>query len=147
MVNSLQKELEKEVKESQINKDIFRKFNVKLAYLFGSQAKGTAYEKSDYDVAVLFENEPSEPLALKETTFLTLELDKFFPAELEIVCLNAAPALLKYEVVAYGKPIYCRDEDERIDFEVSAVKEYIDDKYTREIYYDALYKRIEKGAF
>lgn len=130
------------MKLNQIDKEIFKKFEIKFAYLFGSQAKGTAYEKSDYDVAVLFKKEPKDPLALKEITFLSIELEKFFPTEVDVVCLNTASPLLKYEVVSHGKPIYCQNEEERINFEVTAIKEYIDDEPIRNLYNEALYKRI-----
>lgn len=129
-----------------INKKIFKKHKVKLAYLFGSQVKGNAAPGSDYDIAVLFKNRPSDPLALKETAFLSLDLDKLFTKKLDVVSLNDAPSLLKYEVIAHGEPIYCEDKKERINFEVSVIKEYIDEEPTRNLYNQALYKRILKGA-
>lgn len=129
-----------------INKKIFKKFNIKLAYLFGSQAKGNAARESDFDIAVLFQEKPADPLALKETTFLSLELNKFFPTKLDIVSLNNAPLLLKYEVVAHGQLIYCENEVERINFEVLIIKEYIDEEPLRNLYNKALYKRILQGA-
>ncbi|MBL7072019.1 MAG: nucleotidyltransferase domain-containing protein [Candidatus Omnitrophica bacterium] len=133
------------MKIPQINKQIFQKFNAKLAYLFGSQAKGNAAPESDFDIAVLFEN-PSDELALRETSFLSLDLNKFLPRKLDIVSLNAASLLLKYEVVAHGQPLYCRDEKERINFEVSVIKGYIDEGPVRNLYNQALYKRILQGV-
>lgn len=130
----------------QIDKQVFQKFNIKLAYIFGSQAKGNAVSESDFDIAVLFKNSPSDPLALKETTFLSLELNKFFPTRLDIVSLNDAPLLLRYEVVSHGQEIYCENEAERIDFEVSVIKAYIDEEPVRNLYNQALYKRILQGA-
>lgn len=129
-----------------IDKKIFKKHKVKLAYLFGSQVKGNAAPGSDYDIAVLFKNRPSDPLALKETAFLSLDLDKLFTKKLDVVSLNDAPSLLKYEVIAHGEPIYCKDKKERINFEVSVIKEYIDEEPIRNLYNQALYKRILKGA-
>lgn len=129
-----------------INPQIFKKHTVKLAYLFGSQAKGNATSESDFDVAVLFETEPSDELALKETTFLSLDLSKFFPANVDVVSLNHAPLLLKYEVVRYGKPLYSNDEKERINFEVSIIEQYIDEEPLRNLYNEALYKKILQGA-
>ncbi len=130
----------------QIDKHIFKKFNVKFAYLFGSRAKGLSADESDFDVAVLFKEKPADPLALKEVTFLSLELDKFFPTKVDIVSLNDTPLLLKYEVVASGQPLYCEDEAERIDFEVSVIKEYIDEEPIRNLYNQVLYKRILQSA-
>ena len=129
-----------------IDPDLCKKFDINIVYLFGSQVKGEATGESDFDIAVLFKKRPADPLALKETALLSLELNKFFPAELDIVSLNDAPILLKYEVIAHGQLLYCEDETERIDFEVSVIKEYIDEEPIRNLYNQALYKRILQGT-
>lgn len=134
------------MKTPKINKQIFKRFHIKLAYLFGSRAKGLSADGSDFDIAVLFEKDPIDSLALKETTFLSLELDKLILSKLDIVSLNDAPLLLKYEVVAHGQLLYCEDEAERINFEVSVIKEYIDEEPVRNLYNEALYKRILQGV-
>jgi len=130
-----------------IDPKIFKKHKVKLAYLFGSQAKGNVAPESDFDIAVLFEKTPVDELALKETAFLSLDLSKFFPAALDIVSLNNAPSLLKYEAIRYGKPLYRKTEKERVNFEVTTINEYIDDQFMRDIYTQAMIKRIDKGVF
>ena len=129
-----------------IDPDLCKKFNMKLVYLFGSQAKGASAEGSDFDIAVLFKKNPVDPLALKEIALFTLELNKSFSAKLDIISLNDAPLLLKYEVVAHGKPLYCENETERINFEVSIIKEYIDEEPIRKLYNQALHKRIIQGT-
>lgn len=130
-----------------IDKDIFKKHNVKLAYLFGSQAKGNACKESDFDIAVLFKKPPSDPLALRETMDLSSDLNKFFLNKIDVVSLHTAPLLLKYEVVAHNRVLHCENEKGRIDFEVAVTKEYIDEQYVRDIYYNALKERIEKGVY
>jgi len=130
-----------------IDKELFKKHKVKLAYLFGSRAKGNAAPESDFDLAVLFEEPPSDSLALRETMNLSSDLYGYFPAKIDIVSLHYAPLLLKYEVVAHHRVLYCNDEKERINFEVAVTKEYIDEQYVRDIYYNALKERIEKGTY
>lgn len=129
----------------QIDKRIFQKYRVKLAYLFGSQAKGASAKESDFDIAVLFKKKPADPLALREITAISSELSKSFPKEFDIVSLNGAPLLLKYEVVAHRKVLYCENENERKNFEVSVIKEYIDEEPVRNLYNETLYKRILRG--
>lgn len=129
-----------------ISKDIFKKHKVKLAYLFGSQAKGNAAKESDFDVAVLFEEPPSDPLALRETMDLCSDLRNFFPNKIDVVSLHYASLLLKYEVVAHSRVLYCENEIERINFEVAIIKEYIDEEPIRNLYNEALYKRILQGV-
>ncbi|MFA4889108.1 MAG: nucleotidyltransferase domain-containing protein [Candidatus Omnitrophota bacterium] len=129
-----------------MNKDIFKKHKVKLAYLFGSQAKGNAAPESDFDIAVLFENSPDDPLAIRETMDLCSDISKFFPKKIDVVSLHYAPLLLKYEVVAHSRVLYCENETERINFEVAVIKEYIDEEPIRNLYNEALYKRILQGV-
>lgn len=129
-----------------IDKQIFQKFNVKLAYLFGSQAKGNPAPESDFDIAVLFKKPPSDSLALRETMNLSSDLSEYLPAKIDIVSLHYAPLLLKYEIVAHHQVLYCEDERDRINFEVAVIKEYIDEEPIRRLYNDALYKRILQGA-
>jgi len=129
-----------------IDKQIFQKFNIKLAYLFGSQAKGNAASESDFDIAVLFKEPPSDPLALRETMDLCSDLSNFFPNKIDVVSLHYAPLLLKYEVVAHNQVLYCENETERINFEVAVIKEYIYEEPIRNLYNEALYKRILQGA-
>ena len=115
---------------------------MKLVYLFGSQAKGASAEGSDFDIAVLFKKNPVD---LKEIALFTLELNKSFSAKLDVINLNDAPLLLKYEVVAHGQPLYCENETERINFEVSVIKEYIDEEPIRNLYNQDLHRRIIQG--
>lgn len=125
-----------------INNAIFKKHRVKLAYLFGSQAKGNAARESDFDIAVLFREPPSDPYALRETMDLSSDLYQYIPAKIDVVSLHCAPLLLKYEVVAHHCVLYCEDEKGRVDFEVAVIKEYIDEGPVRKLYDEALYKRI-----
>lgn len=134
------------MKTPQIDKQIFQKFKVKLAYLFGSRAKGIAVKESDFDIAVLFEEGDGHPDFFDKGAYLKEDLRDYFPNEVDIVALNKANSLLKYEVISNGQPLYIEDEKFRLDFEVLSINEYIDEKYVREIYYSALKERVEKGV-
>lgn len=129
-----------------IDKNIFKKHKVKLAYLFGSQAKGNASEESDFDVAVLFEEKPEVLDFFDESAYLKEDLRPYFLNEVDVAALNNAGSLLKYEVISNGHVLYSDDESYRIDFEVRSTKEYIDNKYILDVYYTALEKRLKEGA-
>jgi uncharacterized protein len=124
---------------------IFQKYGVKIAYLFGSRAKNSSAPNSDFDIAVLFKEDGSD--LLDKSFRLGSELQKFFPAETDVRLLNDAPSLFKYEVISCNLPLYSEDENERIDFEVRTTKEYIDDQHVRDIYYEALADKINRGVF
>jgi len=128
-----------------IDPKIFQKFGVKIAYLFGSHAKDFAAPESDFDIGVLFKEDGSD--LFDKSLRLGVELQKFFPAETDVRVLNDAPSLFKYEVISANLPLYCENEDERIDFEVRSVKEYIDDQHVRNIYTQAVKDKIDRGVF
>lgn len=109
-----------------IDKSLCKKFQIKFLYLFGSYAKGLAQNMSDLDLAILF-SKNFEPTKLFENTVnFEQALKKRFPFKFDIVTLNNAPALLKFEVISNGKVLYSENEAERIEFEVKSVKDYID---------------------
>src|SRR3989338_2378714 len=105
-----------------INPKIFQKYGVKIAYLFGSRAKDSSAPNSDFDIGVLFKEDGSD--LLDKSFRLGSELQKFFPAEVDVRVLNGAPSLFRYEVISCNLPLYSENEDERIDFEVRTAKEY-----------------------
>jgi predicted nucleotidyltransferase len=131
---------------SNINKNIFKKHRVEIAYLFGSRTKNKSVKASDFDIAILFKNSPSESLAIKKNSFLSMELNRFFPGKIDMVSLNHASSLLRYEVVAHGQVLYCANKKDRVNFEVSVIKEYIDGEPLRKLYNNALHKQILRSA-
>ena len=131
----------------QIDKQIFKEFHIKLVYLFGSRAKGNVASESDFDIAVLFQENGDSLHFFDKIFYLKEKLRDYFPNEVDIVALNDANSLLKYEVISNGILLFADSERLRIDFEVLSAKQYIDDRYIRDIYYKALKKRIETGVF
>ncbi|RKY32243.1 MAG: hypothetical protein DRP68_04020 [Candidatus Omnitrophota bacterium] len=61
-----------------------------LVYLFGSHAKDSAKEESDFDIAVLFDN-PSTPLALREIAELIKELSKTISFKIDTETFQVSP--------------------------------------------------------
>ncbi|MFH1776445.1 MAG: nucleotidyltransferase domain-containing protein [Candidatus Omnitrophota bacterium] len=93
-----------------IDTHIIKKHKVMLAYLFGSRAKGNAANYSDFDIAVLFFEE-SNTVAdfFDKTVYLKEDLRDYFPNEVDLVALNSANSLLKYEVIANAQLIYVKN--------------------------------------
>jgi len=100
-----------------------------VAYLFGSQATGKSGLLSDIDLAFLL----ADPLS-NENYFrygykahLTSELIKLFSNnDIDVVILNDAPPLLRFQVVYHGQVIFSRSEKERLAFHVKVFNEYQD---------------------
>jgi len=125
-----------------IDPKIFQKYGVKIAYLFGSRAKNSAAPESDFDIGAFFKEDGSD--LLDKSFRLGSELQKFFPAKVDVRVLNGAPSLFRYEVISCNLSLYCKNEDERIEYEVRTAKEYIDDRHIRDIYFQAVCERLSK---
>jgi uncharacterized protein YutE (UPF0331/DUF86 family)/predicted nucleotidyltransferase len=115
--------------------DLFSKNNVELAYLFGSQAKGSGGPKSDVDIAILLAADGRDKYELfKIQLIMGKEIGKLFGRDVDVVALNSATALLKYEVIACGKVLYQKSDEARIRFEAQSQAEYLDTSYMRMTY-------------
>lgn len=101
---------------------------IRALYLFGSQATGKTGPLSDIDVAVLLDEK-----AVRPERFFRFRLELIAAAargcrrpDVEVVILNEATPVLKYEVVRAGRLVYERDRSLRIEFEARAVQHYLD---------------------
>ncbi|MGC9136683.1 type VII toxin-antitoxin system MntA family adenylyltransferase antitoxin [Caldivirga sp.] len=95
---------------NELTSRVFAKYSILLAFLFGSRAKGTAREDSDYDIAVLakssFNYENVINLIKDLATVLSVPVDR-----VDLVDLSKAPNELIYVVLRDGVPIYAADQD------------------------------------
>lgn len=125
--------------------EVTKLYPIKFAYLFGSQSRGTANDKSDIDIAVYFEGD-YDPLTLALIRGNIIEHGKeFFKKNVDIVSLNDASLLLRYEIIHDG--IVILDNDFRGDFESLSLRMYFDFKYYSDIYDEALINRLKQGDF
>ncbi|MCS7201744.1 MAG: nucleotidyltransferase domain-containing protein [Dictyoglomus sp.] len=139
---------EKILEKKEEIKKIFEEKGVILAYIFGSFAKGNISNLSDIDVAILFsEDIPKENyFDLKlEISYLLLEILRELKRDVDLVILNDASLILKYQVIKYGEIIYKKDEKTRVDFEEETIKNYLDTKPIRDENFKYLLKRIQDG--
>lgn len=125
---------------------------VRLVYLFGSLVRDRTHKLSDIDIAVLLDEERHRALDEKEpygykAALIAKLMGVLRKNEIDLVVLNEAPPLLAHEVIRTGVVVFCRDERERIAFEVYTKKRYLDTKPLRTIKRRYLYERIEQGKF
>lgn len=141
----MQIEIEKYIPELS---DLFDQEPVEIVYLFGSQATGTASTHSDIDIGILLNSNVAKEHYFNYRLSFTSKLVSIFQKDkVDVVILNECPPLLKDRVIRYGKVIYCRDEIQRIRFEVKALDEYLDFLPMQERYFEQLLKDIEEGKF
>lgn len=119
---------------------------LKLAYLYGSAARGQEGKKSDLDIAVLL-----KPKTKKADYQIASELQSALgPGTPEIdvreINLETEPVFLR-NVLKEGKSIYAKSEKERINFEVKAMKKFYDNAYLRNFMSKHLYQIIKEGRY
>ena len=114
--------------------ELFAHRGIVLAYLYGSQARGTAGPMSDVDMAVLFG--PGVPGQERFPRLLQLMGDLgtlFHREDVNLVDLAEVSPLLGHRVYHEGRLFYCADDVERVRFEMSALRRYVDTAPLRKI--------------
>lgn len=127
-----------------VRERLAREDDVVAAYLFGSQARGTAGALSDVDVGVLLEDEPDERRELELRAALA---EAAGSSEVDVVVLNRAPVALAYRVLAGGRLLLSRDERHRVAHWARTVDRYLDMAPMRRMLDAGLGHRLEEGRF
>jgi len=100
---------------------------IRVAYLFGSCARGDAGPTSDVDVALLAD----QPIDLSELAAIGTRIGTVVERVVDVVDLRAAAPLLCREVVGEGELLAVRDPLLRFDFEQEAVRRCEDTRRLR----------------
>jgi predicted nucleotidyltransferase len=108
-----------------------REQGINAAYLFGSVAKGKAELSSDVDLAILVDEDCLQKFSL--LSFISL-LERSSGCRADVVILNRAGEVLKYEVRRSGQLIFERDSQMRKRFEVLGRKTHEDFLYLHRRY-------------
>jgi predicted nucleotidyltransferase len=96
---------------------------VRLAILFGSTARGTQRIDSDIDIGIV----PKDPeLPLNEELTLQTELSRVSGRQVDLVRLDHASTLLRWQVVRYGRALVEAEPFAAARFTADAVAEYLD---------------------
>jgi predicted nucleotidyltransferase len=118
--------------------------DVLVAYLYGSQARGTPGALSDVDVAV--------PLAPGWSFDRHLELidavsEVVGSERADVILLNDSPVALGYRVLKDGQPLVINDEGARVRHWVTTVDRCLDMAPLRRTLERGLRHRLEEGRF
>ncbi len=97
--------------------------HARVAYLFGSAARGTAGPHSDLDIAFL---PKSSDLALREELELGLALEQIAQRPVDLVRLDEANTLLRWRVARDGVLLCAEPSAEDVRFRVRAALEHAD---------------------
>ncbi len=96
---------------------------LRLAVLFGSAAAGKLRADSDVDIAIL---PAGADLLLREELDLQVALARACEREGDLVRLDRASTLVRWEVARSGMPLWTSGPDEFSRFVAEAASEYLD---------------------
>ena len=122
--------------------------DVLLVYVFGSQAKGKAHARSDLDVAVLLAGYPDGATCTQRRLDIIGDLMTLFHTnDVDVVVLNRADLVLRYQVVEHGRLAYACEHDMAVEYRVRALNLYFDFAPFLKRMEQAFYQRIREGRF
>jgi uncharacterized protein len=135
--------------------ELFKKYGVKVAYLFGSQKeKGIAFlaeeepkadRGSDLDIGVVFNKLPSNSIELYSQMYVSL--NTFFgPFEVDIVFLQETNIFLQYEAIK-GEIVYCADRVFVEEYEEKVMKIAADLNYKKKSFERDFFEAVKNGYF
>ncbi|MEK7122728.1 MAG: HepT-like ribonuclease domain-containing protein [Patescibacteria group bacterium] len=87
-----------------------------LAFLYGSQARGTEMDESDFDVAVLLTRSDQEDRVWRD-------LSRMVDSDVDLVALDRAPATLTSNVLKTGIPLTIKDRGQYLDLYLEKTNE------------------------
>lgn len=125
-----------------------RQPEVRLAYLFGSQARGAANALSDIDLAVWLD----EHLTVAEQGQVHVRLmgdlmSLLRREDIDLIILNRASLLLRHRVLRDGRLLFAADESERARFAAVTLERYLDHRYMYDVLEEAMAIRLREGRF
>lgn len=136
-------------------RNIAKKYGIALIYLFGSQAENgarylagdniSAEDLSDLDLAVAFENIPSEPMKIYGALYRELS-EIFAPFYIDLVFMHEVETLFQYEIIK-GVRMFEKDEFSTDDLEEKIMKRAEHLAFKQRIMNREILEAIEDGYF
>lgn len=130
-------------KESKIKlQDIFKQYKeIKVAFLFGSYADDKENKLSDLDLGILLENNYNRDIKLDILSKLTK--NKF--CNVDLVIINHASLLTRFEIVKHNKVIYKREDFDYPEYFSLTIRKFLDFRPCLQVQGQYLKERILNG--
>lgn len=114
--------------------------NIIFAYIFGSYAKNKLRKDSDLDLAVYLQNDIDTYDYLDMKRRLTEKLKR----EVDLIILNTAPPLLRYEIYKNNILLYTHSKTRESRYKVETLFQYSDMKKYLDLSYDKTIERLKE---
>ena len=111
-----------------------------FAFIFGSYAKGNIREDSDIDIAIYLKDN----MNTYEYLDMKMELSEALKREVDLVILNDATPLLRYEIYKNNILIFTHDKDMENRYKVKILFEYNDMKRYLDLSYEKTIERLRE---
>lgn len=122
-------------------KDILMKYeDIVFSYIFGSYVQGSIRGNSDIDIAIYLKKDIDIDTYLE----IKMNLSEVLKREVDLVILNNAPPLLKYEIYKNNILLFSRDKTLESKYKVKTLFEYSDIKRYLNLSYDKTIERLKK---
>ena len=123
--------------------DLFAEQGVRFAYLFGSRADGTDDATSDIDIALYFDKgDPTE--RFRRATTIQRTIQTHLQESVDVVVLDEATPVLRFEAMRPSCVIYEDDEESRLALELRWFHDYEDYCYRLSQYMKVLAEELEE---
>ncbi len=110
-----------------LKQEISARPEIIFAYLFGSVATKKANTLSDIDLAIYLDpNYRHRKQGYGYQSELIAELSSLLSAPVDVVILNKASTILKYQVIKNGVLIFSRCNKTRREFHEKTIRHYLD---------------------
>lgn len=134
---------DKVIKRKEVIKKILEeRKEILVAYLYGSTVKGYKGKGSDLDVGLLLKKDFKAEALYPFRIAGEIKEKCGFDEEVDVRILNGMPYRFLNQVIRDGEVIMSADERERIGFETSVLKNYIDLKHFHEQYDEKRRERL-----
>lgn len=111
-----------------------------FAYIFGSYVHGRMRKDSDIDIAIYLAKELDIDVYLN----LKMTLTDICKREVDLIILNEATPLLKYQIYKNHILLFTQDKTIESNFKVNTLFEFNDMKRYLDLSYDATIKRLKE---
>ena len=123
----------------QLRRVLAERSGVRLAVVFGSTATKRRHSRSDVDVGVLLDSEVDLPA-------LGVELERATGTRVDLVPLDAAPPLLRFEIARDRLQLVARDAHEWPEFRARAMIDWWDWAPTARMMHRVMAERLREEA-